>query len=390
MSFHGNYIPPGLMAIKHTEFMRLTQGNKSLTDYLQAFNNLARYATEFMDTDAKKIATFNDFISDALTQENNNSIYASSKSRKRALEAGASQSRAPAAPRAPPRPPATGAKFRPPQKKALVKTGFRKAYTMALPKGNSSQGSSSVPPCNMPYWNCNKPGHWSRNCPYPKKNTNQGGHQGNVHYNSIEEIPSGEVVTAGKFLVDQYSIVVLFDSGASHSFISPMFALKFAHKWHTVEDGGYCIRAASGNISTNQVVRDLEFEIEGRKYSLTLVVLPGLGIDVILGMNWMSQNGVLIDTSTRVVMLRDPTDQKGFLVQLPRQLDVSSEVHAVQAKVLTDILVVSEFPDIFPDDLPGLPPDRDVEFKIELFPGTTPISRRPYRMPPNELAELKV
>jgi hypothetical protein len=89
-------------------------------------------------------------------------------------------------------------------------------------------------------------------------------------------------------------------------------------------------------------------------------------------------------------MLRDPTDQKGFLVQLPRKLDFSSEVHAVQAKVLTDIPVVSEFPDVFPDGLPGLPPDRDVEFKIELLPGTAPISRRPYRMPLNELAELKV
>jgi hypothetical protein len=113
------------------------------------------------------------------------------------------------------------------------------------------------------------------------------------------------------------------------------------------------------------------------------VVLPGLGIDVILGMNWMSQNGILIDTSTRVVMLRDPTDQKGFLVQLPRKIDLSSEVHAVQAKALADIPVVSEFLDVFPDDLPRLPPDRDVEFKIELLPGTTPISRRPYRMPLN-------
>jgi hypothetical protein len=108
----------------------------------------------------------------------------------------------------------------------------------------------------MPCWNCNKLGHWSRNCPYPKKNANQGGCQGHVHYNSIEEIPSGEVVTAGKFLVDQHSTVVLFDLGASHSFISPMFASKFAHKLHTVEDGGYCIRAASGNISTSQVVKD--------------------------------------------------------------------------------------------------------------------------------------
>jgi hypothetical protein len=222
------------------------------------------------------------------------------------------------------------------------------------------------------------------------KNANQGGHQGHVHYNSIEEIPSGEVVTAGKFLVDQHSAVVLFDLGVSHSFISPMFASKFAHKLYIVEGGGYCIRAASGNISTNQVVRDLEFEIEGRKYSLTLVVLLGLGIDIILGMNWTSQNGVLIDTSTWVVMLRDPTDQKGFLVQLPRKIDLSSEVHAVQAKALADIPIVSEFPDVFPNDLPGLPPDRDVEFKIELLPSTAPISRRPYRMPPNELAELKV
>jgi predicted ATP-binding protein involved in virulence len=75
------------MAMKHTEFMKLTQGYKSLTEYLQAFNNLARYATEFVDTDAKKIASFkhglspklmktmctskcatiNEFISDALT-----------------------------------------------------------------------------------------------------------------------------------------------------------------------------------------------------------------------------------------------------------------------------------------------------------------------------------
>ena len=57
---------------------------------------------------------------------------------------------------------------------------------------------------------------------------------------------------------------------------------------------------------------------------------------------------------------------------------------------LLDILVVCEFPNVFPDELLGLAPNRDVEFKIELLSSTTPISRRPYRMPPNELAELKV
>jgi hypothetical protein len=62
----------------------------------------------------------------------------------------------------------------------------------------------------------------------------------------------------------------------------------------------------------------------------------------------------------------------------------------VQAKSIADILIVCKFPNVFPDDLPGLPLDQDVEFKIELLPGTAPISRRPYRMPLNELVELKV
>jgi hypothetical protein len=53
------------------------------------------------------------------------------------------------------------------------------------------------------------------------------------------------------------------------------------------------------------------------------------------------------------------------------------------------IPVVCEYPDVFPDELPGMPPDRDIEFAIELQPGTAPISKRPYRMPPAELAELK-
>ena len=58
--------------------------------------------------------------------------------------------------------------------------------------------------------------------------------------------------------------------------------------------------------------------------------------------------------------------------------------------LLYDILVVYEFPNVFLDELPGLLPDRDVEFKIEFVSGTTPMSRRPYRMPPNELVKLKV
>ena len=96
----------------------------------------------------------------------------------------------------------------------------------------------------------------------------------------------------------------------------------------------------------------MQLEIEGRSYQVDLVVLPGLGIDVILGMNWMSSHGVLIDTSTRVVMLRDPSNQEGFLVQLPRDINLSYAANAVQAKAIADIPVVCDFLDAFPDDLP--------------------------------------
>jgi hypothetical protein len=77
-------------------------------------------------------------------------------------------------------------------------------------------------------------------------------------------------------------------------------------------------------------------------------------------------------------------------VPLPRSFDLQNLSCAIQTTTLFDILVVCEFPDVFPDELPGLPPNRDVKFKIELVPSTTPISKRPYRMPPNELAELKI
>ena len=68
------------------------------------------------------------------------------------------------------------------------------------------------------------------------------------------EVPSGEVVTADKFLVNQHPVVVLFDSGALHSFMSLAFTSKYNQKVITLSTGSYCISAAGSNISTNQVV----------------------------------------------------------------------------------------------------------------------------------------
>ena len=112
-------------------------------------------------------------------------------------------------------------------------------------------------------------------------------------------------------------------------------------------------------------------------------------MDVILGMDWMTQYNVLLDISSRSIEINSPY-QGTTTLYLPRQEYTTPCTFAMKDVKLEDILVVCEFTDVFPDDLPGLSPDRDIEFVIELQPGTTPISKRPYRMPPNELAELKI
>ena len=106
-------------------------------------------------------------------------------------------------------------------------------------------------------------------------------------------------------------------------------------------------------------------------------------------MNWMTQHGVIIDIPARAVELNSPK-YGATTLYLPFRECVNSCAFAMSASKLEEIPVVCEYTDVFPDDLPGMPPDREIEFIIELQPGTAPISKRPYRMPPKELAELKI
>jgi hypothetical protein len=103
----------------------------------------------------------------------------------------------------------------------------------------------------------------------------------------------------------------------------------------------------------------------------------------------MTEHRVLLNISSRVIEIDSPYHGATTLY-LPQQEYLHSCTYAITGTKVRDIPVVCEFPDVFPDDLPGMPPDRDIKFIIELQPGTAPISKRPYRMPPNELAELKI
>jgi hypothetical protein len=106
-------------------------------------------------------------------------------------------------------------------------------------------------------------------------------------------------------------------------------------------------------------------------------------------MGWMKRHKTLLDTTARMVHL-DSLVHGSITLQLSLPSAVPPSAHHIAAQNLEDIPVACEFPDVFPEDLPGMPPDQDVTFVIELQPRMAPISRRSYKMTPNELAELNV
>jgi hypothetical protein len=142
-------------------------------------------------------------------------------------------------------------------------------------------------------------------------------------------------------------------------------------------------------VDTNRIAQKVLLELSGRVISTNLIVLSGHRIDAILGMRWLKLHKVVLDIATRLVHLYSPVHGHVTLHLLAISHVKESLHHMVEIR-LEDIQVVHEFLDVFPEDLLGMPPERAIEFKIELQPGTAPIAKAPYKMSPLELVELKV
>jgi hypothetical protein len=211
---------------------------------------------------------------------------------------------------------------------------------------------------------------------------------GRVHYIQAGAIPEGKPVMMGMFSIAKQPAVILFDSGTSHTFINRAFVMKHQLSIETVENS-LCVQSPGGRLVTKEMVYQIPIDLVGHTFPTNLIVLKGQDIDVILGMNWLYQHGAVIDALHRTIQLNSPDNSSKVLIQLPTPKRAVERVYGATVKAVKDVPIVREFPDVFLEDLSGLPPDRDVEFVIELKPGTAPISRRAYRMPPKELAELK-
>jgi hypothetical protein len=187
---------------------------------------------------------------------------------------------------------------------------------------------------------------------------------GRVNYTTLEDIPEGEQVLVGTFSLNEYPAVVLFNSGATHDFITKACTQRCQLSIHHV-DTPYLISTPGGRVVTKQTVMHAPLDLAGKLYKPSLIVLDGQGLDIILGMGWMRAHKALLDTTTRVVQLESSLYDT-LVLQLSVIPMATPSVHHTTAQNLEDISVACEFPDVFPKDLLGMPPDRDVEFVIEL------------------------
>jgi hypothetical protein len=211
---------------------------------------------------------------------------------------------------------------------------------------------------------------------------------GHANYTTVEEIPMGGEVLAGTFFLNECSIIILFDLGASHDFMSFTCAKKA--KLSLVASGAPCvISTPRGSVDADQVAQMFSLKLSGRIFNTNLIILSGQGIDIILGMSWMKLHKAVLDIAGRLVHLDSPMYGK-VILHLHAVFHIKVSLHHMVELKLEDIHVVREFLDVFPDDLPGIPPKRAIEFKIELQPGTAPIAKVPFKMSPVEMKELKI
>jgi hypothetical protein len=119
--------------------------------------------------------------------------------------------------------------------------------------------------------------------------------------------------------------------------------------------------------------------VEFKEFKVNPIMLRTSGIDLILGMDWMMRHQAVVQCKEKVVALTTPKVDRINVEVVVQELQTTT-VNQLDDGARKEDLVVDEFPDVFPDDLLGMPPDRDIEFIIELLPGTTRIAKRPYRM----------
>ncbi|XP_057775390.1 uncharacterized protein LOC130994361 [Salvia miltiorrhiza] len=474
---YDKYIPKSYRKRKETEFYNLKQNKMSVTEYDRVFCDMSRYAPQQVDTDEKMSEKFRSGLRHEIKMalaSHGDLTYSEALSRALDVEAAMPEDR-PAQTQAQGANDRGKRKWegnnnnnrgyynsqddKRPWQGNMVPQG-QGQQTHPGPVGNN-QGQLRAPVCpkcskqhhgvclagSNTCFKCGQKGHFAKNCqgkapggmgrpnqsgqaqplraiqgqqlPYPPRQhqlaprppqppqarayalhkNNQGNNQGNL---------------AGMGMLLKTPVVLLFDTGASHSFIASACVDTLELKQEKANQDMRISSPIGGVTTVTHVCSNLDLNIGSLKVvANNLHVIPMWDVDLILGMDWLAENYATILCKEREISFKYPgKDALSFHgISMGRNIPVISALQArkmmnkkdcraflvylngeagTEKKIIEDVEVVREYNDVFPDNLPGLPPNRQVEFTIDLEPGSAPVSKAPYRMAPRELEELKI
>ncbi|GJV38443.1 putative reverse transcriptase domain-containing protein [Tanacetum coccineum] len=272
---------------------------------------------------------------------------------------------------------------------------------------------------------CGAQGHFKKDCPKLKNNNNRGNQVGNAKaqakvyaVGNARANPDNNVIT-GTFLLNNRYASILFDTDADRSFVSTAFSSRIVIT-PTALDHDYNVELADGRIiGLNTIIRDYTLNFLNHPFNIDLMPIELGSFDVIIGMDWLAKYHAVIVCAEKIV--RIPFGDEILIVRgdgssnkhgtrlniiscAKAQEYLTKGCHVFLANITTtkdedkskgkrleDVPVVQEFPEVFPEDLPGIPPTRQVEFLIRFrYPREqpTPVARAPYRLAPSEMKEL--
>ncbi|XP_076954162.1 uncharacterized protein LOC143628447 [Bidens hawaiensis] len=257
---------------------------------------------------------------------------------------------------------------------------------------------------NSGCYRCGVVGNFRKDCPKIKNQNN-----GRAFEMKAKKARKDSSVVTCTFLINNHYAYVLFDTGADLSFVSKQFEPLLGIKSINL-DNKYSIELANGKlIEISQVVRNYSITLRDHQFSIDLLPVELGSFDVVVGMDWLSKNKAEIVCSEKMVRLPLPSggalaiqsDQSNSELKLTSIMKTQKMlqkgypallVHVIDSKAkekkIEDIPVVRDFQEVFPEDLPGLPPPRQVEFRIDLVRDAAPVARSPYRLAPSEMREL--
>jgi hypothetical protein len=423
--FREHHISNSVMKLKRQEFMSLQQRNLTVTEYLHKFTELSRYAPYEVDNDKKKqdaflrgldpelrtlfrtgvYPDFNTMVNRTITTAKNKQDETQEKfEAKRAYPSEKTMKLQ--------QPTFSGQKSYNKVSYQAPTVSYKSLVAPTKIQGSFQQQQTGGSQVTNPKacFNCRETGHFIAKCPYKKEtpsmfsNSVNGLKQmtgithvapaktqpsfGKAKVNQVyaKEAEDAPRVVFGEFLVQSFLATILFDSGAAHSFISSYFIE--SHNIPIVALKRPLItKSPGGHIPRYLGVINIHINLSVVVFPTSLVVLNSCGIDVILGMDWLTKyqgNIACVERTVTITNHRGKTITCHIKPSLP-----DPAIHSLKVENPKDVPIVKEYPDVFPKELSGMPPNREIEFVVDLAPGTAPITKRPYRMVAIKLAEFK-